>query len=90
MAHPDILTLTDEDFDTQVKAKRYLLVDFWAEWCGPCRMVAPALEELATEYKDRVAVGKISGALLPGGKPLNGGLSGKAGTTAIPATAGDN
>ncbi|HSB80726.1 MAG TPA: thioredoxin [Candidatus Methylomirabilis sp.] len=60
MAHPDIVTLTDEDFDTQVKEKRILLVDFWAEWCGPCRMIAPALEELATEYKDRVTVGKLN------------------------------
>jgi thioredoxin 1 len=60
MAHPDILTLTDEDFDTQVKEKRLLLVDFWAEWCGPCRMIAPSLEELATEYKDRVTVGKVN------------------------------
>ena len=60
MAHPDILTLTDEDFDKQVKEQRLLLVDFWAEWCGPCRMIAPALEELATEYKNRVAVGKVN------------------------------
>lgn len=60
MAHPDILTLTDEDFDAQVKEKPLLLVDFWAEWCGPCRMIAPSLEELATEYKDRVAVGKVN------------------------------
>ncbi|HSB70585.1 MAG TPA: thioredoxin [Candidatus Methylomirabilis sp.] len=60
MAHPDILTLTDEDFDKQVKEKRLLLVDFWAEWCGPCRMIAPTLEELASEYKDRVAVGKVN------------------------------
>lgn len=60
MAHPDILTLTDEDFDTQVKERRLVLVDFWAEWCGPCRMIAPTLEELATEYKGRVTVGKVN------------------------------
>ena len=60
MASPDILTLTDADFDTQTKAHPRLLVDFWAEWCGPCRMIAPALEELAGEYKDRLAIGKVN------------------------------
>jgi thioredoxin 1 len=60
MASPDILTLTDGDFDVQAKTHPYLLVDFWAEWCGPCRMIAPALEELAGEYKNRLAVGKVN------------------------------
>jgi thioredoxin 1 len=60
MAHEDILTLTDATFDAQVKAQPLVLVDFWAEWCGPCRMVAPVLEELAGEYKGRLAVGKVN------------------------------
>jgi len=60
MAHADIVTLTDADFESQVKSRPILLVDFWAEWCGPCRMVAPILEELAGEYKDRVAIGKVN------------------------------
>jgi thioredoxin 1 len=60
MASPDILTLTDADFDTQVKSHPHLLVDFWAEWCGPCRMIAPVLEELAGEYKNRLTVGKVN------------------------------
>ena len=60
MAHEDILTLTDANFEAQVKAQPLVLVDFWAEWCGPCRMVAPVLEELAGEYKGRLAVGKVN------------------------------
>ncbi len=60
MAHEDILTLTDANFEAQVKVQPLVLVDFWAEWCGPCRMVAPVLEELAGEYKGRLAVGKLN------------------------------
>lgn len=60
MPEPKILKLTDADFDAQVKAEPLLVVDFWAEWCGPCRMIAPALEELAAEYADRLAVGKVN------------------------------
>ena len=60
MASPDILTVTDSEFEAQAKAHPYLLLDFWAEWCGPCRLIAPVLEELAGEYKDRVTVGKCN------------------------------
>ncbi len=55
-----ILKLSDADFEAQVKAEPLLVVDFWAEWCGPCRMIAPALEELAGEYAGRLAVGKVN------------------------------
>ncbi len=60
MASPHILTLTDSDFDAQSKAHARLVLDLWAEWCGPGRMIAPVLEELASEYKDRVTVGKLN------------------------------
>lgn len=60
MPDAKILKLTDADFDELVKGQPLMLVDFWAEWCGPCRMIAPALEELADEYGDRLAVGKVN------------------------------
>lgn len=50
----------DKDFDEKVvKSKLPVLLDFFAEWCGPCKMAAPVLEELAGEYKDKVVVGKL-------------------------------
>ena len=55
-----ILKLTDADFDEKVKAEPLILVDFWAEWCGPCRMIAPILEELAEEYSGRLTIGKVN------------------------------
>ena len=55
-----IIHLTDDSFDTDVlKADGLILVDFWAEWCGPCRMVGPIIDELATEYEGRVTIGKM-------------------------------
>ncbi|MGH9750487.1 MAG: thioredoxin [Candidatus Polarisedimenticolia bacterium] len=56
-----ILTLTKASFDGEVKTNGTpLLVDFWAEWCGPCRLVAPVLEKLADEYSGRVRIGKVN------------------------------
>ncbi|GAX87139.1 thioredoxin 1 [Lebetimonas natsushimae] len=55
------LEITKENFEDIVKNNKLVVVDFWAPWCGPCRMVAPIIEELAEEYKDKgVAVGKIN------------------------------
>ena len=55
-----ITTLSDASFDEHVKASDVpVLVDFWAEWCAPCRMIAPILEELAREYAGKVLVAKL-------------------------------
>ena len=61
MAGPNIVTLTQENFAAEVlKASTPVLVDFWAEWCGPCKMIAPILDELADEYSGRVKIGKVN------------------------------
>ena len=54
------LTITDDSFKSEViESSLPVLVDFWATWCGPCKMVAPIVEELAAEYEGKVKVGKV-------------------------------
>lgn len=56
----NLVHVTDDSFETQVlKADRPVLVDFWAEWCGPCKMIAPILDQLAVEYDGRVQIAKV-------------------------------
>lgn len=53
------VTFTDQNFKAEVQ-EGFSLVDFWAPWCGPCRMVGPIIEQLADEYGDKVKVGKLN------------------------------
>ncbi len=73
------LEITDANFeDLVLKSDKPVLVDFWAEWCGPCRMVGPVVEEIAKEYADQAVVGKVN-------VDNNPGISMKYGIRNIPA-----
>jgi thioredoxin 1 len=61
MASPNIVNLTPDNFESEVtKSNVPVLVDFWAEWCGPCKMIAPALDELADEFAGKAKVAKLN------------------------------
>jgi len=61
MASPNIVNATQDNFQSEILSSATpVLVDFWAEWCGPCKMMAPALDELATEYTGKAKVAKVN------------------------------
>src|SRR6201999_2598856 len=61
MANANVVTVTDANFETEVlKSDKPVLVDFWAPWCGPCKMIAPLIDQLATEQSTRFRVGKLN------------------------------
>ncbi len=61
------IEITDQNFDEIVlKSEKLVIVDFWAEWCGPCRMVGPIVEEIGNDFADKVIVGKLDVDSNPG------------------------
>ena len=77
MANEAVRHLKDAEFRAFLAEKNVALVDFWASWCGPCRMVAPTIEQLAQEYEGRANVGKVN-------VDEEGGLAGDFGVMSIP------
>ena len=72
------IELNDANFDEIVlKSEKPVMVDFWAEWCGPCRMVGPIVSEIANEYKEKAVIGKLD-------VDSNPGVSAKYGIRSIP------
>ena len=60
MAGKNVIELTKANFDETINSDQPVLVDFWAAWCGPCRMIAPIVEELADDYEGKAKIGKLN------------------------------
>jgi thioredoxin 1 len=60
MASPNVLELTTDNFDAEVKSGTLVVVDFWAPWCGPCRQLSPVIDRLADQFAGKVKVGKVN------------------------------
>jgi thioredoxin 1 len=71
------IEITDSNFDEVIKTDKPVLVDFWAEWCGPCKMIGPVVEELANDYEGKAIIGKVD-------VDSNPGTSAKFGIRSIP------
>jgi len=56
----NMLTVTDDNFAQSIAGSEPVLVDFWAEWCGPCKMIAPVLDEIAGEYAGKISIAKLN------------------------------
>lgn len=79
MAGAGVFDVTDASFDQEVlKSEQLVLVDFWAAWCGPCKMIAPAVEAIAASYAGKVKVAKVN-------VDQNGGAPSRYGIRGIPA-----
>lgn len=79
MAEGNIINVSEATFENEVlKSTTPVVVDFWAEWCGPCKMLMPVLNELSTEYAGKVKIAKVN-------VDQNGMLAGQYGITGIPA-----
>jgi thioredoxin 1 len=60
------IEITDANFEEIIKSEQPILVDFWAEWCGPCKMIGPLVEELAGDYEGKAIIGKVDVDSNPG------------------------